>query len=46
MPAIPWLIGAFVAGGALGTVLGIKTEKIIGVVVIGGVAYYYLKGRR
>lgn len=46
MPALPWVIGAFLTGGVVGTVLGVKTEKIVGAVVLGGVTYYLIKGRR
>ena len=40
MPLIPILLG--VGGLGAGYVLGIKTDKIITTLVIGGVVYYYI----
>jgi hypothetical protein len=45
MPFLPWLVGGLFVGGAAGTILGINTNKIVTTVVIGGVAYYLIKGK-
>lgn len=46
MPALPWLIGAFVAGGASGFVVGTEGKKALLLAAAGTGAYLYLKGRR
>lgn len=43
---LAWLLGGLVVGGTVGTVLGIKTEKILTTVVVGGVVYYLVKGKK
>lgn len=46
MPFLPWLLGGLLVGGAAGTILGINTNKIVTAVVIGGVTYYLIKGKK